>query len=121
MEDFLGSMYRDENVPLLNQIYQNYARNSNVRNVISPTTNLSTYGDYSGNRDNSQYVNYISKLENNNKELINVIQDFNMKYQALQKKHHALSETTKATIVETQTKWIQIGQELVMIGKDVNS
>lgn len=84
MEDFLGSMYRDENVPLLNQIYQNYARNSNIRNVNSPTTNLSTYGDYSNNRDNSQYVNYISKLENNNKELINVIQDFNMKYQALQ-------------------------------------
>jgi hypothetical protein len=64
------------------------------------------------------YLSYISQLENNNKELVSVIQEFNLKYNQIQKNYKQFAESAKTNLLESQNKWSALARELVNISKE---
>lgn len=84
--------------------------------MVSNNTDMNEKTYQSGN--NNQFHERIAQLEQNNSDLLNIIQDFNKKYAALQEKYINITQATQANIIESQNKWIQIVQQLVLVGND---
>jgi archaellum component FlaC len=60
-------------------------------------------------------MGYVNQLENNNKELMNIVEEFNKKYNILMKKE----ELAKANLIDSQMKWSQFSRDVVGLAKVV--
>lgn len=110
----------DNEIPVLIQMYHAYARNSSGTANVTPTSAMME----SPMKDVSGYINYVNQLENNNKELLHIVEEFNVKYGNLQKDYNILTkkeELAKVNLIDSQTKWSSFAKELLAMSKTVHS
>ncbi|EAR84160.2 hypothetical protein TTHERM_00723450 (macronuclear) [Tetrahymena thermophila SB210] len=89
----------------------------NNNNSSSDYIDQSAYlrGQGAGNEAN------LSALQNENRELVNVVKQFNEKYLMLQNQNRIVSEQNKQIIIESHQKWIATANELVLISKNLKA
>ena len=66
----------------------------------------------------------IAQLENSNKELLSILNEFNVKYGNLLKNYNIVQkneEIARNNLFESHNKWINFAKELLAISKDVSS
>lgn len=112
--EFLTNLFNSQEMPFLYQIFQAFSSNKSSLNMNMSPQSIDNINVESKDK-------YISQLEANNKELINVIQDFNTKYTQMQKNYKQFAESAKANLLESQNKWSAVAKELVLISKELIS
>ena len=80
--------------------------------------------NYDDERDKEvqEYVNAIAELENTNKELMGILQEFNVKYGSLLKNYNILQkneEIARNNLFESHSKWISFSREIITLTHDV--
>lgn len=74
------------------------------------------------NMEINEYRSAIAQLENSNKELMGILNEFNIKYGNLLRNYDVLQkneEIARNNLFESHTKWINFSKELLTISKDV--
>ncbi|CAD8138595.1 unnamed protein product [Paramecium octaurelia] len=91
-----------EQLTVMEQMYQNFTDEPKKVNLTSSNQN------------------YTTNLGMNNQELLAVIQDYNLKYNQMQKKFRDYIEQSKQTMIEAQQKWFQLNKEVTDIANQLN-
>ena len=79
-------------------------------------------GRGSGTMEINDYRNAIMQLEGSNKELMNILNEFNVKYGNLLRNYNILQkseEIARSNLLDSHSKWINFSKELLTISKDV--
>ena len=83
---------------------------------------LHAENDKERDKEIQEYVNAIAELENTNKELMGILQEFNMKYGSLLKNYNILQkneEIARNNLFESHSKWISFSREIITLTQDV--
>ena len=116
----LKSLYPANQLPILYQMYEMYIKNGAKG---SPNKEyLHAENDKERDKEIQEYVNAIAELENTNKELMGILQEFNMKYGSLLKNYNILQkneEIARNNLFESHSKWISFSREIITLTQDV--
>ncbi|KRX11161.1 Armadillo-type fold [Pseudocohnilembus persalinus] len=122
---FLKSFYPSEQQPLLYQMYQAFVK-QNLKQDIDDVSLLNLEKLHLEQKksfmDQSQLEQMqkseIAQLKNDNQELMSLLQELNQKHQTLLQRYKEDKEQVKNSIFESQKKWVQVSQDLVIISKN---
>lgn len=123
--DFLSSMYNFEDKPFLVHMYSEYMEKKQDQ---ESGNKMNTQDLEKIQAERQEYLEYVNELENNNRELVDILQDYHNKYKELEdyvKKEGGangmgtgVSETGGIII---QQKWATFSREILRLANDVSS
>mgnify|MGYP001007189928 FL=1 len=107
--NYLSNASANDSNLVLMQMFQAYSRMED--------------GGGSGSMEVGEYKNAIAQLEGSNKELMGILNEFNVKYGNLLRNYNILQkseEIARSNLLDSHSKWINFSKELLTISKDVN-
>lgn len=113
LNGFLQELMSSEQQTVIEQMYQKYSEQEEEK-------------EQQGNRNTtmvsqSNNQEYTQQLELNNQELLAVIQDYNLKYNQMQKKFKEFIDQSKQAVLEAQEKWYNQCKDIIHIAKDIHT
>ena len=118
---FVANFEDSGSAPLLLQMYHAYNQGHQGKGS-GPGSDAGNNGNKS--MEISEYRSAISQLENSNKELMNIVNQYNVSYDELMRNYNILEkneEIARANLFESHSKWINFAKELLTISKDVSN
>lgn len=115
LESFLSNTIPQDSAPLLMKMYHVYTK-SDARDSVTDTREKDLII--------SEKDATIAQLENSNKELLGILNEFNVKYGNLLKNYNIVQkneEIARNNLFESHNKWINFAKELLAISKDVRT
>jgi hypothetical protein len=105
LQHLLSSMNPASKSPILYQMYAVYSKSGEC----NPDTT-------DREKEVQDYISAIGELENTNKELMGILQEFNVKYGNLLKNYNILQkneEIARNNLFESHSKWISFSREII--------
>ena len=116
LEFFLSLLNSNQEAPLIYQMYNAYVNSLNDKNGQTKR-NLNEEEPSVGD-----YAKIIAQLEASNQDLINVLQEYNEKYNNVMTDLHIVQrneEIARSHLLESHGKWIAFLKELLVVTNDV--
>lgn len=113
LQNYLQNLNSNDSNMVLLQMFQAYANMGD-----------GPEGRGSATMEINDYRNAIAQLEESNKELMNILNEFNAKYGNLLRNYNILQkseEIARSNLLDSHSKWINFSKELLTISKDVSS
>lgn len=113
--DFLNSMYSANNQPFLVHMYTEYMKKQEIGISQEELEKIKT--------DNKDYEVYVNELESNNRELVDILQDYHNKYKELEdyvKDQRNEPDNDRGSVI-IQQKWATFSMEILRLARDVYS
>jgi len=109
LQSFLSEVGTSENLPVIYQMYSGYVKALN--GGIGGT--MLAAGSHP-----EEYGKVISQLENSNQSLMNILQEYNEKYEGLAKNYEVVKrneEIVRNHLFESNVKWINFLKEVIIL------
>lgn len=114
LQSFIVEVSASDQAPIIYQMYNAYAKNLNEN---SGNGAMGIIGQNGGD-----YAKMIQQLETTNQGLVNLVQDFNEKYEGLVKNYEIVKrneEIVRNHLFESNAKWINFLKEMIILTNEV--
>jgi hypothetical protein len=132
---FIDSMYSLESEPFLVHMYQEFMSNRNKPNRSRQSNDMIDESfrqnsavhkkpiiDDDAGYDRKEYLDYVQELENNNRELVDILQSYHNRYKDLEsvvKSKGVTKSINNDDSVMIQQKWATFSKEILKLAKDI--
>lgn len=109
--EFINSMYSFEDQPFLIHMYQEYIQKKEPQHTEEEYNKLL--------EERNEYMQYVTELENNNRELVDILQDYHNKYKSLEDYVKNKNNGEDRGDVIIQQKWATFSREILRLANEV--